>query len=121
MAKWYEVYLKKKGENEEKLYLFPSGVFYIMLNQDAKKVSRELGLKLTKYSGDVIKCGFPKTEWNRYRKFFDLLHFEYEIVMDELEVILQELQKINMEECSEIELRNKIKRWKELCCGINES
>ena len=120
MAKWYEVYLKKKGEEEKKLYLFSRGAFYIMLDQDAKKVSEELGLKQTKYSGDIIKCGFPKTEWNKYKKFFDLLHFDYEMVMDDVEVIRQELKTLNIEECSEIELREKVKRWKELYCGNDE-
>ena len=41
------------------LYLFRSGIFYIGLDEDAKKLTETLGLKLTNFDGNTVKCGFP--------------------------------------------------------------
>lgn len=48
MNKLYDVYLEKKKENAEKIYLFRNGNFYIALGDDAIRLSEELELELTK-------------------------------------------------------------------------
>ncbi len=53
MSKVYEKYLEKKSANDDKIYLFKSGNFYIFLAEDAKLMGDELGLKLTKFSNET--------------------------------------------------------------------
>ncbi len=62
MSKLYNKYLEKKKNNDEKVYLFKNGNFYIFLGEDAKIMSEELGLKLTKFCSESDKCGFPLLE-----------------------------------------------------------
>ena len=48
MSKLYKKYNELKSTNNNQLYLFKSGMFLIFLDNDAKLVSKELNLKLTK-------------------------------------------------------------------------
>ena len=59
MGSIYNKYVKLKEKDEKYLYLFNSGNFYIFLDEDAIEVSRVTLLKLTNYSNDIYKCGFP--------------------------------------------------------------
>lgn len=59
MSKLYEKYKSLKSENNDKLYLFKSGIFYIFLDEDAKKMSNFLNLKLTNLNESICKCRFP--------------------------------------------------------------
>ncbi len=70
MSKLYEKYQKLKKENPSILYLFKSGIFYIFLEDDAKKMSSFLNLKLTNLNETVLKCGFPI---NNLAKYSDLI------------------------------------------------
>lgn len=114
MAKLYEQYLKLKGGNKEKLYLFKSGNFYLFLDEDAKKISEELGLKLTSYSKDISKCGFPIGEIKKYTKFLDLLKFNYEIVTSDNDKVINEIMDIEINNMDERALKEVIIRWKEM-------
>lgn len=73
MSKLYEKYLVLKKADAEKLYLFKSGIFYIFLDDDAKKVSPLLNLKLGNLNDSVVKCGFPVNSLSVYLKKFELL------------------------------------------------
>ena len=59
MGKLYTKYKSLKGKDTSMLYLFRSGIFYIGLDEDAKKLTETLGLKLTNFDGNTVKCGFP--------------------------------------------------------------
>ena len=48
MSKLYNKYIDKKKENNNKLYLFKSGNFYIFLGEDAKVMLEELGYNFIK-------------------------------------------------------------------------
>jgi DNA mismatch repair ATPase MutS len=58
MSKLYDVYLEKKKDDAGKVYLFKNGNFYIMLGDDAAKLSEDLALKLTRFSKDTNKWVF---------------------------------------------------------------
>lgn len=92
MSKLYNIYIDKKKNNESILYLFKSGSFYIFLGQDAMDMSEGLGLKLTKFSSESNKCGFPSSEIERYLKFIKLLNREYEIVLSPEELIINDIR-----------------------------
>lgn len=59
------------------------GIFYNILNEDAKILNEKLGLKLTSLSPEIIKCGFPVSSLDKYTKKLDEMQIKY-VVIDEL-------------------------------------
>ena len=86
MSKLYKKYVELKEQNPNQLYLFHSGIFYIFLSEDATLVADDLGLKLTKFTDTIYKCGFPENSLTKYKSRLETLELEYEIV-DEKESI----------------------------------
>lgn len=66
MGKLYTKYKSLKEKDTSILYLFRSGIFYIGLDEDAKKLNETLGLKLTNFDGNTVKCGFPSNSLETY-------------------------------------------------------
>ena len=58
MSKLYEKFLKLKSEDESKVYLLKSGIFYIALIEDANILSTKFGFKITNLNESVIKVRF---------------------------------------------------------------
>lgn len=80
MSKMYQRYQELKSKNPEKIYLFKSGIFYLFLAEDAKKMSAVLSLKLTNLNETVLKCGFPVNNLNKYLTLLKDLGYEISIV-----------------------------------------
>lgn len=80
MSKLYKKYLELKNENNSKVYLFKSGIFYIFLAEDALTMSPVLNLKLTNLNEDVLKCGFPVNNLNQYLNKIKSLGYNVSIV-----------------------------------------
>ncbi len=80
MSKLYEKYLLLKKQNSSILYLFKSGIFYIFLEEDAKKMSFLLNLKLTNLNESVLKCGFPVNNLAKYSSLIQKAGYELHIV-----------------------------------------
>lgn len=80
MSKLYVEYLKLKKENTEKIYLFKSGIFYIALEDDAKKLSELFEFKLTNLNESVIKCGFPQKRLEFYINKLNSLNIPFELI-----------------------------------------
>ena len=57
MSKLLIQYNQLKKEDSSYIYLFRVGIFYNILNDDAKFINKNLGLKITTLSSDIIKCG----------------------------------------------------------------
>ena len=112
MSKLYNKYLEKKNENIDKLFLFKNGNFYIFLGEDAKIMSDELGLKLTKFSSESYKCGFPVTEIDKYLKFIKLLKYDFEIVLNSVDYIIDDI--LRTADLTGDEAIQKIKKYREL-------
>ena len=83
MSKLYEQYLKLKIENQNTIYLFKSGLFYIVLEDDALKLSEELKLKLTNFGNLTLKCGFPESRLKYYLEKLKELNLDYILVQSE--------------------------------------
>ena len=66
MSKLLIQYEELKKKNSKKIYIFKVGIFYNILNEDARLVSKEIGLKLTDLSPELIKCGFPLSTLEKY-------------------------------------------------------
>ena len=58
MSKLQKQYDALKRKDSKKIYLFKVGIFYNILNEDARIVSNSIGLKLTDLGPNLIKCGF---------------------------------------------------------------
>ncbi len=80
MSKLKDKYFECKKNDKEKVYLFDSGIFYLFLGEDAIKMSDIFNLKLTLFTSDLYKCGFPKSSLNKYNAMFKEKNLEIEIV-----------------------------------------
>lgn len=80
MSKLYSNYLKLKNQDVEKIYLFKSGIFYIALDEDAKKLSEMFSFKLTKLNENIVKCGFPDKRLDFYINQLNLSKIPFEII-----------------------------------------
>ena len=108
MSRLYNKYLELKKEDSNKYYLFRSGNFYIFLDEDAIEVSRVTLLKLTNYSNDIYKCGFPVSSIDKYLELFENLNLKVKVVennsIDKYLSIIKELDinNISYEESKDI-------------------
>lgn len=66
MSKQYNSYLSMKKLDKDTILLFKSGIFYVLLDNDARLVSSILNLKLTQLNSEVVKCGFPINSLDKY-------------------------------------------------------
>lgn len=80
MSKLYKSYIQLKEENPQKIYLFKSGMFYICLEDDSKKLSETFGFKITKLNEKIIKCGFPISRLDYYVEQLKKRNIQFEIV-----------------------------------------
>ena len=89
MSKLYNTYLELKKQDEEIIYLFKSGIFFIALDNDAYTLSKIFNFKLTNLTYTVVKCGFPCSSFNKYSKLFILHHLKIKIIELDNKVIYQ--------------------------------
>lgn len=80
MSKLFKIYQILKNQDADTIYLFKSGIFYIFLDEDAKKVSPLLDLKLTKLNDKVVKCGFPVSAYNKYFNILNQTKNNFKII-----------------------------------------
>ena len=79
MSKLYDTYKSLKSCDKSCIYVFKSGIFYILLDDDAKRVSLCLGLKLTKFNDEILKCGFPISAKDKYFQLLKSHNFIFKI------------------------------------------
>lgn len=80
MSRLYDVYNKLKAKNKETIYLFKSGVFYISLEDDAKKLSSKYDFKVTNLNSEIVKCGFPCSSFDKYYMLFTKDKLKFKII-----------------------------------------
>lgn len=76
MSKIYNKYLELKQENQDKLYLFHSGKFYIFIADDVEKINQYIVLRKTKFTKEISKCGFPDNCYDDYMRVFHNHHLD---------------------------------------------
>ena len=117
MSKIYKEYEKLKEKDNNYLYLFLCGNFYIALDSDAIILNEIFDLKLTKFSNICDKCGFPKNSIDKYIEKFNNKNIKFKIIAelkneDKINKISQilncEITKMKKEEL--IDLLNQIKK-----------
>ena len=124
MSRIYDKYLELKKKDHEKLYLFHCGNFYIFLDEDAEQVNNYVVLKRTKFTRDIMKCGFPIGSKDEYLKVFHNQNLNVEVIENPLlpedvsereRMILDQLKKIHVEEITPLEALSKLKELQEMC------
>lgn len=80
MSKLYNLYCKLKEEDSSKIYILKSGIFYLLIAEDAEVYGVKLGLKVTKLNDEVNKCGFPISSYEKYKVMLDNCNCNYEFV-----------------------------------------
>jgi len=80
MSKLQKQYEELKKKDKNKVYLFKVGIFYNILNEDAKVVSEAIGLKLTDLGPNLIKCGFPVSNLEKYTNLLKSKKLKFEVI-----------------------------------------
>ena len=80
MSKLYEKFLELKKANNNKIYLFKSGIFYIGLSEDAKVISELFNFKITNLNIEVTKCGFPEKKLEYYSSLLKQNNIDFEVI-----------------------------------------
>lgn len=131
MSKILKQYKELKQKDASSIYIFRIGIFYNILNEDAKIINEKLGLKITSLSPEIIKCGFPISSLDKYIKKLNELQIQYKVIDDlpnntnikdysnnvELKSILKKIAEIDMNNTTFqqsfnilLDLQNKIKK-----------
>lgn len=100
MTKQIDIYYRLKNKDNNKKYLFKSGVFYYFLDEDAKYMSAKYNFKITSF-GKNIKCGFPVKALEKYLYIFN--NENIELVKENnnnKDKIIELLENINLDELS---------------------
>lgn len=82
MSKIYDKFLELKSANKNKIYIFDAGIFLIFIDEDAKKMSQILNLKLTNLNDKIVKCGFPKSHVDKYVSLLETHNIDFQIIHD---------------------------------------
>ena len=80
MSKLMKQYNELKKEDASSIYLFRVGIFYNILNADAKLINEKLGLKITDLGPSIFKCGFPVSQLDKYIILLNKLKIKYKVI-----------------------------------------
>lgn len=114
MSKLLNNYNELKKKDASIIYLFRVGIFYNILNEDAKLLNQELGLKITNLSPEIIKCGFPINSLNKYIEKLNKKQLKYEIIdtapkelnIDSYYKIINKIRKIDIDHINGVQALN---------------
>lgn len=123
MSKIYDKYVELKAKDQEKMYLFRCGNFYIFLADDADFINNYVVLKRTKFTKDVMKCGFPIGSKEEYLKVFQNQNLKVEVIenpfipesiSDRERLVVDYLKKVEINNLTPIDAINKLKELQEM-------
>ena len=83
MSKLYDIYSSLKSnepKSDKTLYLFKSGIFFILIDEDAKIASKILNLKITFLTENIVKCGFPISSLEKYSSIIQHTGYKFQII-----------------------------------------
>ena len=111
MSKLYKRYNELKATNDNQLYLFKSGMFFIFLDNDAKLISNELNLKLTKLNDNIVKCGFPINSFEKYSNLLKERGFEFSIIDENSSIVTSTSNYLNNIEIVNMINKGNVESW----------
>lgn len=80
MSKLLKQYEELKKKDASSIYLFRVGIFYNILNEDAKLINEKLGLKITDLGPNIFKCGFPVSQLDKYIILLNKMKIKYKVI-----------------------------------------
>lgn len=80
MSKLLNQYNELKKKDASSVYLFRVGIFYNIINEDAKIINEKLGLKLTDLGPNISKCGFPISQLDKYIILLNKMKIKYKVL-----------------------------------------
>lgn len=80
MSKLLKQYEQLKKEDASSIYLFRIGIFYNIINEDAKIINEKLGLKITDLGPSIFKCGFPVSQLDKYILLLNNMKIKYKVI-----------------------------------------
>ena len=80
MSKLLKQYEELKKNDASSIYLFRVGIFYNILNEDAKLINEKLGLKITDLGPNIFKCGFPVSQLDKYIILLNEMKIKYKVI-----------------------------------------
>ncbi|MDY2893267.1 MAG: hypothetical protein SOT41_05835 [Candidatus Faecisoma sp.] len=117
MSRLYKRYKNLKNK-EDIIYLFKVGMFYVILDDDAKIISKLLNLKLIPLNNEVNKCGFPINSLEKYEKILKENKVKYKIIEDyEENKDLNKIKKYDINNITGIKALELISELKEIING----
>lgn len=120
MSKLYNRYKTLKNK-EDIVYIFKVGMFYVILDDDAKILSKLLNLKLIPLNSEVNKCGFPINSLEKYEKILKENKVKYKIIEDSenknLNQFLNKIKKYDIDNMTGIKALELIYELKEIING----
>lgn len=121
MSKLYNRYKTLKNK-EDIVYIFKVGMFYVILDDDAKILSKLLNLKLIPLNSEVNKCGFPVNSLKKYEKILKENKIKYKIIEDyeenkDLNQFLNKIKKYDIDNMTGIKALELIYELKEIING----
>jgi DNA mismatch repair ATPase MutS len=119
MIKLIDQYYSNKIHDNNYLYLFKTGMFYIFLADDAYSIHDKYKLKLVKLNDEIYKCGFPINSLDKYMNLFKQDNLKIIIVNDnynpidynKLIILINKIKKLDLNNNN---LKEEIKELKEL-------
>ena len=102
MSKLLLKYMELKKENSNVVYLFKAGIFYIALDEDAIKLSKNLKLNLAKLNETVPKVGFPVSRLYHYIQLLQVLNIPFKMVDNTYGIIDNYSDYLNNEKLNSI-------------------
>ena len=121
MSKLYLKYLEEKKKDSDTMYLFKSGMFYIFIDEDAKRISEITPLVLSKLTNEISKCGFPSNSLDKYLNIFKNLNIKVKVIEDNSsednkDKIIRKLKDINIDNITPIKALNILEELSVLAC-----
>ncbi|MGN1300956.1 MAG: hypothetical protein ACI4U9_00225 [Clostridia bacterium] len=80
MSRLYNTYVELKKQNINSIYLFKSGIFFIALDEDARTLSNLFHFKLTNFTPQIVKCGFPCSSFEKYSSLFKAYNLDVKLI-----------------------------------------
>ena len=107
MSKIIDLYNDLKKSDNSKIYAFKIGSFFNFYNEDAKLVSELLNLKITAFTSESVKCGFPINSKENKDRGTCICRINNEIIEPETEHREKKTKnKVNISEEIVEEIRN---------------
>ena len=121
MSRLYKRYKNLKNK-EDIIYLFKVGMFYVILDDDAKIISKLLNLKLIPLNNEVNKCGFPINSLEKYEKILKENKVKYKIIEDyeenkDLNKFINKIKKYDIDNITGIKALELISELMEIIDG----